>query len=72
MNRRFGGTYLLYLQGRKSAEQESMQQVAMQYKPSVGKEMLLSSETSADVLHGVVPQKMATFKTTAVRYSNPT
>jgi hypothetical protein len=60
VSRRFGGTYHLHIQGRKSDEQEtSVQQVP-------------SKRRFTYELYGAVSQKMATFICIAVITSNPT
>jgi hypothetical protein len=76
VNRRFGGTCHIHLQGKKSAEQETSH--LLQARFLLGRiltlktEAIRSSETSVQYeLHGAISQKMATFLTSAVTTSYP-
>jgi hypothetical protein len=57
VNRRFGGTYRLHLQGRRITEQETSVE---------------AGRFTFNGLHGGIYQKIELFITTAVRTLNPT
>jgi hypothetical protein len=61
VNRRFGGTYRLHLQGRKISRARNQSESRWQ-----------ATTLTLNGLHGVISQKMVLFITTAVRTSNPT
>jgi hypothetical protein len=66
LNRHFGRTYYLHLQGRKLAKQEtSLQKVARHN----GDDTFLPKRRFTYNLHGFIAKKMVTFITTAVRTS---
>jgi hypothetical protein len=62
VNRRFGGTYRLHIQGRKKKFRK---------KPA-SKQVARKRRLTLNRLHGVISRKMILFITTAVKTSNPT
>jgi hypothetical protein len=78
VNRRFGGTYRLHLQGRKNKLRKLVIYFHAGFLLNLffftedGGDMFLRNVVLLNGLHGVISQKTVLFTTTAVRTSNPT
>jgi hypothetical protein len=66
VNRHFGGTYHLHLQGRRINRARNQRESRWQAEPVPPKRRL-----TFNGLHGVISQKIVLFITTAVRTSDP-
>jgi hypothetical protein len=68
VNRLFGGTYRLHLQGRRISRARNQSKIRWQGRRYIPPKRRFTFNG----LHGVISQKIVLFITTAVRTSNPT